>query len=291
MTTELEQTSKSESQVIGGKPAFSAQWLIVIRKIVSRRWWKMTILVLLAMAVMARLGIWQLDRLEQRKAFNTRVQTQLDQPTLILEGDAFEEDLENMEYRDVIAQGTFDHTAEIALRNQVWNNQAGVHLLTPLKIKDSDKAILVNRGWIPYEDFMSGDWSKYSEPGIVKVSGMIRASESEPDFGGRNDPIPMPGEAPLKAWHLANVEGISRQVPYKLLPIYIQHSPDPNWTSLPYRSEPDLELTEGSHFGYAIQWFTFAGVLGIGYLFYIRREESVSKLKHGREDQEHVLQT
>jgi len=291
MTTELERTSKSESQVIGGKPEFSAQWLIVIRKIISRRWWKMTIFVLLAMAVMARLGVWQLDRLEQRKAFNARVQTQLDQPTLILEGVALDEDLKNMEYRDVIVQGEYDHNAEVALRNQVWNNQPGVHLFTPLKIKDSDRAILVNRGWIPYEDFMSGEWSQYSELGLVQVSGMIRASESEPDFGGRNDPIPMPGEAPLKAWHLANVEGISRQVPYELLPIYIQQSPDPNWISLPYRSEPDLELTEGSHFGYAIQWFTFAGVLGIGYLFFIHREESVNKLQHGREDQEHVLQT
>lgn len=135
---------------------------------------------------------------------------------------------------------------------------------------------------------MSGKWSKYSEPGLVQVSGLIRASESEPDFGGRNDPIPAPGEAPLKAWHLANVEGISRQVPYELLPVYVQQSPDSNWTGLPYRGEPDLELTEGSHFGYAIQWFTFAGVLGIGYLFYIRREEFADKREHGREDQEHV---
>jgi surfeit locus 1 family protein len=236
------------------------------------------------MAVMGRLGIWQLDRLEQRKAFNSRVQTQLDQPTLILEGNALDADLETMEYRQAIVLGEYDHTAEVALRNQVWNNQAGVHLLTPLKIKDSDLAILVNRGWIPYEDFLSKEWDKYAEQGIVRVSGMIRASESKPDFGGRSDPVPLPGDAPLKAWHLTNVDGISKQMPYELLPVYIQQIPDPSWTEMPYRSEVELELTEGSHFGYAIQWFTFAGVLGIGYLFYIRREELTSSLDQESDD-------
>ena len=267
------------------------QWSLVLGKVISRRWWQTTILVFIAMAVMARLGIWQLDRLEVRRAFNTRVQTQLDQPTLVLEEATQDEDLENMEYRQVAVQGVYDHDAEVALRNQVWNNQAGVQLLTPLKIKGSDRAVLVNRGWIPYEDFTSGEWSKFAEPGLVEVSGMIRASENKPDFGSRTDPIPINGEAPLKAWHLANVGGISKQVPHELLPIYIQQSPDPEWIDMPYRSQPDLELTEGSHFGYAIQWFSFAGVLGIGYLFYIRREETATSDTKQVKDKQHILQS
>ena len=272
MTTDVSHSSKNNTPLINVGSSFIGQLLVVFRQTISRRWWKTTILVLLAMAVMARLGIWQLDRLEQRRAFNGRVQTQLDQPTLILEGTALDQDLENMEYRQVIVQGEYDQSNEVALRNQVWENQGGVHLLTPLKIANSDRAVLVNRGWIPYEDFISGDWSKYLETGEVQIAGVIRASESKPDFGGRTDPIPGLGESPLKAWHLANVAGISQQVPYELLPVYIQQSPDPSWTSMPYRTQPDLELTEGSHFGYAIQWFTFAGILGIGYLFFIRRE-------------------
>ena len=37
--------------------------------------------------------------------------------------------------------------------------------------------------------------------------------------------------------------------------------------------QPDIELTEGSHFGYALQWFTFASILFIGYPFYLRKQE------------------
>ena len=46
-----------------------------------------------------------------------------------------------------------------------------------------------------------------------------------------------------------------------LLPVYIQEAPEPAWQGPPYRSQPTLDLTEGPHMGYAIQWFTFAGLL------------------------------
>jgi surfeit locus 1 family protein len=42
---------------------------------------------------------------------------------------------------------------------------------------------------------------------------------------------------------------------------------------LPYRTQPKLELSEGPHMGYAMQWFTFAALLGIGYPFFIKRQE------------------
>ena len=30
---------------------------------------------------------------------------------------------------------------------------------------------------------------------------------------------------------------------------------------------------EGSHFGYALQWFTFAVILFVGYPFYLKKQE------------------
>ena len=51
-----------------------------LERMVSRQWWKTTLLVLAAVLVMVRLGIWQLDRLAQRKAFNARVGAQLTEP-------------------------------------------------------------------------------------------------------------------------------------------------------------------------------------------------------------------
>jgi surfeit locus 1 family protein len=53
--------------------------------------------------------------------------------------------------------------------------------------------------------------------------------------------------------------------------VYIQQSPVGSWTGLPYRSEPDIEITEGPHMGYAIQWFTFAVIIAAGYPILIRK--------------------
>lgn len=246
---------------------------MILGRLFSRHWWKTTIVVFIAVAVMVRLGIWQLDRLDQRRAFNARVNAQIEQPSLRLTGTALDEDLANMEYRHVIAVGEYDHTQEVALRNQAWNNQYGVHLLTPLRIAGSDRAILVNRGWIPAEDFVAGDWTRYNEIGQVEISGVIRRSQTRPDLGRLTDPAPSPGESRVTAWNLANVEKIAAQVSYPMLPVYIQQAPDPSWSGPPHRSLPDIDLTEGSHLGYALQWFTFAAILGFGYPVFIMREE------------------
>lgn len=248
--------------------------MFFLRKFFSRRWLLTTLLVLAAMGVMARLGKWQLDRLGQRRAFNARVEAQINQPQLDLSGENLSADLPGMEYRKVAVTGEYDFSQQIALRNQVKDGQWGVSLITPLKIAGSDRAVLVERGWIPGEDFTSGAWSKYDEPGVVHVEGVIRASSTRPDFGRRRDTLPGPGEPPLKAWNFINVAGIDQQVSYDLLLVYIQQAPDPAWTGLPARTQPELELTEGPHMGYALQWFTFALILGAGYPFFIRRQEA-----------------
>ena len=240
----------------------------LLLRMFSRRWILTTLLVIVAMAVLARLGVWQLDRLEQRRAFNARVLAQVNQPPILLSGQALNADLASMEYRPVIVEGEYDHAQEVALRNQAWNDQIGVHLLTPLKIAGSDQAVLVDRGWVPVQDFNSHDWSQYTEPGKIRITGVMRASSSTPDFGKRADP---PGR--LDIWNFANVARIAEQVSSPLLPIYIQQAPDPPRSGMPYRSQPDLDLTEGPHLGYAFQWFTFAVILGLGYPFFIRRQE------------------
>ncbi len=51
------------------------------------------------------------------------------------------------------------------------------------------------------------------------------------------------------------------------------------WKGMPYRTQPDLDLTEGPHQSYALQWFSFAVILGLGYPFFIRRQERKQLVK------------
>lgn len=250
---------------------------MIVKMMFSRRWLLATLLVILGMAVLARLGKWQLDRLAQRRAFNASVRAQINAPALDLSGSALLDDLVSMEYRKVSVTGEYDFSQQVALRNQVEGSMWGVHLITPLRIQGTSKMVLVDRGWIPAQDFESGDWSKFNEPGQVTVRGVIRDSQSKADMGLRIDPTLAPGQTGLKAWNFVNISRISQQVSMPILPVYIQEAPDPSWTGQPIRTQPQLDLSDGPHLSYAIQWFSFALLLGGGYPFFILHQERKEK--------------
>jgi surfeit locus 1 family protein len=236
----------------------------------SRKWILTTILVVAGSAVCVRLGIWQLDRLAQRRAFNAQyLEASVSSPIML--DSAPQVDLTTMEYRTISVTGRYDPANQVVLRNQYHDNQPGYFLLTPLVLSDGT-GILVERGWIPADGNSNpSDWRKYDEPDEVTVSGMIRLGQTQPEVGGVPDPELAAGQTRLDFWNLVNVERISRQIPYKLLPVFVQPQPDPSLTQPPYPYQPVFEIDEGPHMGYALQWFTFATILFFGYPFFLRK--------------------
>jgi surfeit locus 1 family protein len=242
-----------------------------LRKMFSRSWLFTTILVFLGTAVCIRLGIWQLDRLELRRAFNYQVSSMRAMPVMDLNAENFDS-VETMEWRTVTVTGEYDFANQVALRNQYNYDQYGYHLLTPLLFNGT--AVLVDRGWIPAEgNSEPKDWRKYDEPGQVTVAGQIRLGQSKPVFGGVADALPADGSA-LWIWNNGDVESIARQMPYPILKVFVQPNvvAEDHIPPIPY--QPVVELTEGPHFGYALQWFSFAAVLFLGYPFYLRKQDA-----------------
>jgi surfeit locus 1 family protein len=185
-----------------------------------------------------------------------------------------------MQWRPVKVKGEYDFANQVALRNQYNGNQYGYHLLTPLLYDPSvgsgqaKKAVFVDRGWIPADgNSTPSDWRKYDEAGTVNVSGQIRLGQAKPAFGGLADALPANG-AKLEIWNNADLAHIASQMPYPVLPVYIQPAANASDTEPPIPFQPEVEITEGPHFGYALQWFTFATILFIGYPFYLRKQES-----------------
>ncbi len=242
----------------------------MLKRLLTVRWILTTLFVIAGVGVLIRLGFWQLDRLEWRREFNARATSQLNAPRLDLTASQPADQLFDMEYRSVTVTGSYDFSQEVLLRNQVWENRLGFHVLTPLKITGTSWYVLVDRGWIPFED--AATRSKYEEPGSVTVQGMIRRGQEKPDFGGVTDPALSPGQTHLDAWNVVNLPRITAQSGLNLLPAYIIQAPEAAWTALPYRSLPTIEISEGSHLSYAIQWFSFAAILGLGYPFFVRRQ-------------------
>jgi len=238
-------------------------------KAFSRNWLFTTILVLLGSALCVRLGIWQLDRLDQRRAFNYQVESMRAMPPLDLNNNDISS-IDTMEWRSFTVVGIYDFENQVALRNRYYGDQYGYHLLTPLLFNGT--AVLVDRGWVPADgNTAPQDWRKYDEVGEVKLTGQIRLGQAKPAFGGVADALPADG-SPLWVWNNADIEKIALQTPYHLLDIFLQPDIDESNVEPPIPYQPEVELTEGPHFGYALQWFAFATILFVGYPFYLRKQ-------------------
>jgi surfeit locus 1 family protein len=232
----------------------------------GRRLW-MTLLVFAGVAILCRLGIWQLDRLAQRRAINATIAARMSDPPAPLTKALAEMDAQ--EYRRVEARGVFDSSHEIVQRNRALDGAPGVHVLTPLRLSGSDATVLVDRGWIPQGESTPEARQAYAAPtGEVLVHGQIRRSQE--NVGAPFDPPFGPERPRLDAWFHVDITRIAQQTGYPLLPVFIEQLPAPGDPALP-RRDPTTDLGEGPHLSYAIQWFSFALILLVGYLAVSRR--------------------
>jgi surfeit locus 1 family protein len=238
---------------------------VLPRTLISRRWWWTTLLVIAGMIVLFRLGIWQLDRLQQRRARNAEYVQQISAPPLHLTGADLAADPAQLRDRQVEVQGTYDFSEQLILVQQNWQGRPGAHLVTPLLLDGEEVAVLVDRGWIPASDVEAGDLAQFDEAGSQSVTGAIQLSQTLSD--GRETII----DGKQQEWYRIDVEAIQKQMPYQLLPFYVLASPEEDTAGqLPYRIENEIDLSDGPHLFYAIQWFTFTLLLGVGYLYFVK---------------------
>ena len=234
-----------------------------LKQLITGRRLPLTLVILLAAGVMVALGFWQLQRLAGRRAQNAHIRERMNQPALRITGPVA--DPAALEYRPVTLVGTFDYDHEVTLRNTTHDGAPGVDLLTPLRISGSNQAVLVDRGWIPYLEREPDARKGYRVAGNVVIHGRARLPQVRTSSLVPADPALSPTMPRVDAWLRVDVPRIQQQTPYPLLPMFVQALPDPGGPALPWR-EPTIELDEGPHLSYAIQWFAFATILLAGYV-------------------------
>ncbi len=239
----------------------------------SRRWWWKTLIVLLALAVMAGLGVWQLDRLEQRRAINQQRRAALSAAPFELTGAPLPLSPTELRYRQAVARGAFDSERQVAIQNQNLDGQPGVYLVTPLQIAGSEKAVLVNRGWVPARAADPATWRLFDEQADGPLLGILQPTRRRPN--GTVSDIP---EDAVSGWFRLDIDAIGQTLPYELAPVALQLLPEDGHdpTSLPRRIEPDITFNEGNHFSYALQWFFFAVIAAVVYIAVVRRAEELA---------------
>ncbi len=241
--------------------------MTTVKALFSRKWIVPTIVVFLGMLLLIRLGIWQLDRLEQRRAANVELIAALEASPIDLNAGFPEEELAKLENRKVVALGVYDLDEQIILKIQNWQGRAGVHLITPLMLDGSDTAVLVDRGWIPQSDVDEGAVDNYNVSAPVQVDGYLALSQ----IISRNQGNAV-SAGPQSEIYRVDIEAIQPQLDYEILPVYVIESPPADGVDeIPLNEPRNVEVSEGSHLSYALQWFSFSIMLAVIYVVYVRR--------------------
>ena len=235
--------------------------------------WIVLAVCILAGLVCFRLGIWQLDRLAQRRAQNALIVERTSQAPLDLQGAL---SLPDAAYRPVTARGVFDPPYAVYLSNRSLDELPGKHVVAPLRSDGDGTAILVNLGWIAFDQAEGTQPSVWLPSGTVTLVGILRASQTEPRFAWLADPTPIPGEAPRTEWRVLSLSDLQAQTPYPLAPYFLAltQPADPASTLLP---APEIDLSEGPHLSYAIQWFAFGTTAIVGGIAWLRSQERKKK--------------
>src|SRR5438094_1276214 len=217
------------------------------------------VVALLVAAICVRLGVWQLDRLHERRQRNALLLAARARPPLEVDGSL---PADSARDRRLVARGVYDYAHERLWHGRSYEGVPGVDLVTPLRLTGG-AAVLVARGWALSPDAFHVDQLAYREGDSAVVLGLAMPA---PRAQGDVDPA-----------------ALRDSIPYRLLPFVLQQLPP---STPPYRPLapglirwPTPELSDGPHLSYAIQCFSFAVILGVGSLALARKRAADAELK------------
>ncbi len=227
---------------------------------------------LLAFALMASLGMWQLRRLEWKEGVIARIEARVSAPIAPLPGPETWAQLspDDYEYRRVNLRGVFDHAREAHVFQAAGarTREPGFLVLTPLRLASGDQ-VLVNRGFVPQALEKPETRAAGQIAGETLIMGLMRSPEARNLFTPADQPE-------KKVFHvrdpasIAGAYGLTRTAPFT---IDADETPVPGgW---PQGGATTLNIPN-KHLAYAWTWFGLAAtLLGVFAAFAWRRLKGV----------------
>ena len=210
-------------------------------------------LIIATIAFLVSLGLWQLDRADQKRTIEAAIVNANTGPVeLIANG----RELLDKEYYDVRLQGNYLSDKQFIYDNQIVDQVSGYYVLTPFILTDQLGVILVNRGFIPW----NGQRERLADIAVDSVSREIKVQVSSPIKRMELKATDVSRQFPvlIQAIDFDVIEEISKLEFVKVVGLLDPSSSD----GYVRKWEPYTGSIE-KHIGYAIQWFLMALVLAI----------------------------
>ena len=203
------------------------------------------------------LGFWQIERAESKalkmKAFNEMQKS----PPIALKN-------LSAAWSRVFVEGFYDSSRQVLIDNQINDGQVGYKIYTPFYF--DDKAIFVDRGWIPRGKTRSELPDIGFQSDRLRIVGSLLKPEKEvlagDDIFTKNWPI-------VSQTKLPNILGTKFNKDFSDSVIVLE--PGSNFLKEYIPLQPFV-ISPTKHYGYALQWFTMSIVLFSMFIYAVNKE-------------------
>ena len=224
-----------------------------------------------AVAMLIGLGIWQLDRLGQKRAQLAAQEARLGEPPAPVE-DLLDLTAQELEFLPALASGTWVGDLEF---HQLTTRRgaAGWQIVRPLQLADSD-VIFVNQGFVPHKQKMPDSRAAAETGAPAAVSGVLRQLVSKaPDrYLPEND-------LEKNVWYWLSFEQMAASLPspQAARPLVLIANPQSSVEGGP-QGRVIKPVDTSRHLSYALTWFGLAlAMIGVAY-FSIRHRRRMTRL-------------
>ena len=208
-------------------------------------------LIVATLALLISLGFWQLDRANEKRVIEDQIANANSFDVELVTSVEF---LKDREYYHVRLQGSYVGDKQFVYDNQIVDQVSGYYVLTPLVLKSDSKAVLINRGFIPW----NGRRDKLADIDISEKLTEVKVQISKPVKRMELEASEIAGEFPVLIQAL-DLDDMSTIAALDFINVVGLLSPESE-NGFVRQWEPYTGSIE-RHIGYAIQWFLMALVL------------------------------
>ena len=227
-----------------------------------------TVVLVFALIPLIYLGIWQLNRADQKKQIQVQFSSR-PKPTPRTIAQLNQEAPESLAYYPVKLTGHYDNKHQFLVDNKIHNHRVGYDVLTPFIPDYAQKVLLVNRGWIPRGRDRQQLPALTPVEGQQTIQGLVKLPPKKTFVLGNQPDV--------KGWPLlvqsVNLQEIASIYHQPIYPFIVLLSPkNPNGYTREWKA---IAVSSYKHLGYAVQWLALAATLVIIYLVInLRRERN-----------------
>ena len=209
--------------------------------------------------VLLALGTWQVKRMYWKEGLLADIQQRTQTaPVPLVDIEKLAASGGDIEYRTVQLSGTFDHAKEQHFF-ATFQGRTGYYIYTPLKLAD-DRAIFVNRGFVPYDMKEPATRKAGEVAGTVNIEGLARARLSSKPSSLLPD-----NDLAKNIYYWKDLTAMISRAglqPAQVMPFFVDANAAPNPGGWPKGGVTLIDLPN-NHLQYVITWYGLALALVI----------------------------